>query len=980
MRNIFYINFFITLLVLNFALSADAQTYLQREDAWVKSVLQNMSLDHKVGQLFMVRSNSKGNLTEDKIISEYIDKYYIGGIVFFQGSPVEQINLINKYQRTSRIPLFVGLDGEWGLGMRFPKETISYPKQLALGAIQNNELIYNMGREIAQQCKKIGVNINFAPSVDINSNPSNPVIFDRSFGESPENVAEKSYMYMKGLEDEGVMACIKHFPGHGDTDLDSHYDLPILTQSREKLEAFEMFPFKRLTALGASSLMVGHLNIPAIDSRANRPATLSSKVIQNIIREEMSFDGLIFTDAMDMKGVTKYFPNGIAEAEAFLAGNDVILLPENLPKAILTIKKYIADGKISLGRLDASIERILRAKFKLGLSSPPQIEANLLYKYLNRPAALAMKQQLSEATITLVTDRGTQVPYKNDIQQPFATLAYNQSQISTFQLKVSDFAEARHFQAMPNTFDSQKTQLLQNLSQYDDVIISVHTSGRFSAFDREFPSTLVEFIKALQAKTNVVVCVFGSPYILKKAVGFNSVILGYDNEDITQEAAAQAMFGAIPISGKLPVTADIAYPEGAGLNRIARPILSYGIPEMVGMSSDTLMMIDSIMEQMIKLNASPGAQVLIAKDGKIIFKKNYGRLSPSGYYVSNHSIYDVASLTKILATTISTMKLVDERKISIENPIKYYLSSVDMTDKADLTIKDIMAHNARLFPWIPFYENTVLSRRTTGLNPRYYSTTLNVDYNVPVAKNMFMRADYRDTVWQNIITSKLRESDSYRYSDLGFYIMQKIVETTSGKKLNVYADNSFYKPLGLRHTSFNPIEKFPINDIAPTEIDNYFRYQTIHGYVHDMGAAMMGGVSGHAGLFSNSRDIAVIMQMLLNGGIYGNQQYIKKETIDLFTHRHPRSTRRGIGFDMKELDSGKPKSMSDLAPASTFGHTGFTGTAAFADPENNIIFIFCANRTFPSSTNTTFINRDYRSKVQSKIYKALIGYKTSNLP
>lgn len=957
------------------AVELPGQSYLEREDQWVRATMAGMTLDQKIGQLFMVRAYSKGNRAEENIISEYISKYHIGGVCFFQGSPVNQTQLINRYQREARIPLFMGIDGEWGLGMRFPNEAISFPRQLMLGAIKDNRLIYEMGREVAKQCKKVGINMNFAPSIDINNNPSNPVIYDRSFGELPQNVTAKGYMYMKAMEDEGILSCVKHFPGHGDTDVDSHENLPVLSHSMARLEQTEFYPFRRLASQGVSAMMIGHLSVPALDARPNRPTTLSHKVIKDILRDDMGFNGLLVTDAMDMKGVTKYFPNGIAEAEAFLAGNDIILLPENLPKAIRSIKDYLVDGKITMDRIDESVERILRAKYKAGLNTIPGHTTENINKYINRDKAEGIKQKLTEAAITLLNDRSNIIPLRDVPGSNIASLSINTIRSTPFQERVTSYTSARDYQLMPNQLPSQATFMMQTLSQFDYVVVGIHTSGKRSDFSREVPQSLVSFLTELQNKTKVVVALFGSPYLASSLEFADHLLLCYDNDPLTQDVAAQLIFGAGDISGTLPVSVNGKWKVGYGLARNNLGRLGYSKPEMVGMSGDTLRKIDSIMAEMISLRAAPGGQVLIAKDGKIVLQKAYGKLTQDGYYVNNNTIYDIASITKIMSTTLAVMKLTDRNLVNVNNPLRNYIAGIDTTDKADIPVKDIMAHHGRLISWIPFYEYTLPKVKSQALNPNYYSPLLNENFNIPVAKSMFMRNDYRDTIYRMIWQSTLREKNNYRYSDLGFLIMQKIVENQSGQPLDRFVYDNFYRQLGLKNTGYKISLTHPVQYVAPTEIDNYFRHQTLQGYVHDMGAAMMGGVAGHAGLFSTAGDMAVIMQMLLNKGTYGGVRYIRPETVSLFTTRHERSSRRGLGFDMKEMDSGRTKNVSDLAPESIFGHTGFTGTAAWADPANKIVYIFCANRTYPGRHNQTFNNREYRIKVQNLIYKALEGYK-----
>lgn len=946
------------------------QSYTERQDAWVYSVLNNMSLDQKIGQIFMIRAYSKGDVAEEKAIKNIIRKYHIGGLCFFQGSPVDQAILTNEYQSTSRLPMLIGLDAEWGLGMRFEEECFSFPNQLLMGASRNDNIIFEIGKEIGRQCKRIGVNINFAPVVDINNNPKNPVIFDRSFGESAEEVTKKASRFVQGLESEGVMSCVKHFPGHGDTDTDSHHSLPYLYHSIDRLESVELRPFRSLLTADASSVMVGHLHVPSIDARRNRPTSLSANAVR-ILREDIGFDGLVITDAMDMKAITHHWKNGAGEVEAFIAGNDIILLPQDVKVAIQAIKNAIASGKISEERLNQSVIRILKAKFKVGLTYTPKIDINGLTNDINSKVANGLSEQIIESSITLVKDDDNLIPIRQIDHRNFAVLSVNAGQKSKFQERINSYSDIRHYQMVGNKTAADYQQMLSTLTQFHHVIVGVHTSGKLYNFKKEVPEEFLNFLQKLQSKVSTTIVVFGSPYVLTKFDFAKSLILSYDNTESSQDITAQAIFGAIDILGKLPVTVSSTYTIGQGIDRQGLKRLGYATPERVGMSSQKLLSIDSVMSEVIASKAAPGGQVLIAKNGKIVFNKNYGMTYPNGRKVTSDILYDVASLTKVLSTTLATMTLYDEGKIDITQPLKRYLPNIDTTNKADLIIQDIMAHHGKLMPWIAFYENTIDHKIKFGYNPVYYSGFLHEDYRIPVAKGMFMRADYRDTMWQQILESPLRTSNSYRYSDLGFYIMQRIVESESRTKLDLFCKSMFYEPLNLKHTLFKPLDHYPAQQIAPTNIDNYWRNQIIVGHVHDMGSAMLGGVGGHAGLFSNASDVAVIMQMLLNKGEYGGQRFISPQTVELFTSRHILSTRRGIGFDMKELDSGKTMNMSELASSSTFGHTGFTGTAAFADPESQLTFVFMSNRTYPDDSNNLLINKDIRKNIHTILYKAM---------
>lgn len=948
------------------------QSYLEREDYWVRSVIEKMTLEEKIGQLFILRAYSRGDKYEEKLILQYIEKYHIGGLCFFQGSIPEQVRLVNTYQKKSKIPLFIGIDAEWGLGQRFPKEAISFPKQMTLGAVQDNKLIYEMGKEIALQLKMAGVNINFAPSVDINNNPANPIIWDRSFGEDRHKVTSKGYMYIKALEDHGVMACAKHFPGHGDTETDSHIDLPVIPHKTDRLDEVEIFPFRRLAARAVGGVMVAHLHIPELDPRPDRPATLSHTIVTELLKENIGFRGLVFTDAMDMKAITKYYPSGIAEAEAFLAGNDVILLPQDIRKAVETMRSYIENGKISEDRLNASVYRILRTKYKLGLNITPHHDPSAALPFINRNEAAALKSKLIENALTLITDNDNVIPVRQLHDTRFATLSVNVAITSPFQQRINDFADARHYNASAASISADKMQMYQTLSQFDKIFVAIHTSGKASNFKNEVTSELKDMLLRLAEKKPVIVVLFGSPYLISTLDGLPNILLCYDNEPLTQDIAAQSLFGVNAISGGIPVSAGRFFVTDDVLYRGSLGRLGFGLPEQVGLNSDTLKTIHAILDEIIRTNAAPGGQVLVAKDGKIVFESTFGVQSTTGPPITSNTIFDIASVTKILSTTLSVMALKDQKKIDIFKPIKRYISGIDTTNKADLIISDILAHHARLQAWISFYEPTLPKQKQNSVyNPDYYHFQLSEGYTVPVASRMFMRTDYRDTLWHKIWSSNLRDADTYKYSDLGFYIMQRCVESVTGKKLNEFAENQFYKPLGLRYTGYLPLLRHPSKSIAPSETDNYWRKQVLQGHVHDMGAAMMGGVAGHAGLFSTAREMGVMVQMLLNKGSYGGTRYIKQETVELFTTRYVKSTRRGLGFDMKETDPRKPMNMSVLAPESTFGHLGFTGTAAFADPENNIIFIFTSNRTY---TGKNLLNsKEFRPRIQSVIYKSIIN-------
>ncbi|MBK8393122.1 MAG: serine hydrolase [Saprospiraceae bacterium] len=860
-------NFRLSIVCLLFTLMKMPSGQSQTASIWVDSIFNTLTLDEKIGQLFMVRAYSKSDNADVEAVKAEILKNKVGGICFFQGSPKRQAELTNIYQSLAKTPLLISIDGEWGLGMRFPEGAISFPRQLTLGAIQDNSLIEEFGFEVATELKRLGIHVNFAPVVDVNNNSKNPVINDRSFGEDKFNVSAKALAYMNGMQQNGILACAKHFPGHGDTETDSHFDLPTIHHDRARLENIEFFPFRTLSNSGLASMMVAHLNLPAIDDRSNRPTTLSKFAITDILRQDFGFQGLIFTDALEMKALTKHFPAGIAEAEAFMAGNDVLLLSENVDAAINKIKQYLNEGKITIEMVNASVKRILLAKHKAGLNNRTFINTEKVIEEVNSNRAYALKSKLIEKSITLVTDNKDLVPISVIQGERIASLSIGDTKRTTFQERLSSYASFDHYNTTSDVSAGVKASIIGNLKAYDKVIIGLHGLNR--SYNKSFgvSQTAISLIKEIAKTKEVVLCVFGNPYALKFFEEIGTVVMSYEDDDLFRDIT-----------------------------------------------------------------------------------------------------------TKILATTISIMKLQELGKLNINSPINNYLAEADTCNKSGMVLKDMMAHVAGLLPWIPFYTETLTPYKKQMVpSPNYYSTTRRDSFNIPVAKKMFLRQDYRDTVWSKIFGSNLREGRDYRYSDLGMYIASKIIENTSGQRQDKFANDQFYSPMGLPYMTYNPLSKIPMDQIAPSELDNYWRYQEIRGNVHDMGAAMMGGVSGHAGLFSNARDVAAVMQMLLNGGSYGGKRYLKPSTILRFTTRHPRSTRRAIGFDMKEMDPGKSMNMSEFASEWTYGHTGFTGTATYADPVHNIVFVFLSNRTYPNMNNNRLNNKDYRPKIQSCIYKALMN-------
>jgi beta-N-acetylhexosaminidase len=941
---------------------------------WVDAIYDDMSPDERIGQLIWLRAHSGKGPDHVAFVEKMIREYHVGGLTFFQGTPREQAKLTNQYQALAkRVPLIISMDAEWGLGMRMKQTTISYPRQLMLGAIQDNLLIYDMGAEIARQLRRLGVHVNFAPVADVNNNPANPVINYRSFGEDRYNVAVKSFFYMKGMQDNQVMACAKHFPGHGDTDTDSHLDLPVIAHDRSRLDSIELFPFRVLSEQGIGSMMVAHLSVPALDPAPNFPTTLSFPTVGQLLKQDLGYEGLVVTDGLDMQGVTKYHKSGEVEAKALAAGNDILLIPPDVPAAVARIKEYLGAGKIDSLQFERSVKKALLAKYRLGLTEFNPIPLDNLEKDLNAPKGLAVKRKLTQQALTLLHNDNNWLPIDRIDTLEIASLSIGSAGVSPFQSSLSRFTAVEHFQAPKEMSESQQQRLLQTLSKKELVIASLHDMSQWAGKNFGVSPSSIAFLEELQERTQVIWVVFGNPYALANCTRAKSLLMAYDEDPVTQDLAAQGIFGAFGFRGKLPVTACPEFRYGDGIFTPSLHRLGYGLPEETGLNSAYLPVIDSIMAKAIDKKATPGGVVLVAKNGRIVMEKAYGKHTyKEDRPVRTDDIYDLASVTKIAAATLAMMKLHDEGKLSIYDTLGAYLPELEGTDKAALTIEEIMTHRAGLKAWIPFYKETITDKKKPM--PEWYREKPDTAYYIPVAANLFMRYNYLDTIWQRIILSPLSPSKDYVYSDLGFFLVARIVERVSGYPLDAFTEREFYRPMGLRSTGFTPWNRFEESRIPPTEEDGYFRQRRIQGYVHDMGAAMLGGISGHAGLFSSAGDLAAVLQMLLQKGYYGGKRYLRPETADLFIQRCGVCSRRGIGFDLMQIDPAMGFNLSPKSSPNTFGHLGFTGIGAWADPEHQLIFILLSNRTYPSMDNNAFLRLDVRVNAQSAVYDALEYY------
>jgi beta-N-acetylhexosaminidase len=937
--------------------------YMITESPWADSLILTMSLEKKIGQLFMVSANGRDTQESDYLKTDsLIEKYGLGGLIYFQSTPTEHNKLVNRFQSNSTIPMMNGIDGEWGLAMRIDSLQ-PFPWNMTLGAIQDNDLLYEMGAAMAQECKTLGIHFNFAPVVDVNSNPLNPIINARSYGEIPHNVSDKGLALMQGMQDAGVLACAKHFPGHGDTESDSHKTLPAINHSKARIDTVDLVPFKQLVDAGIASVMVAHLNIPSLDSTLNRASTLSPFVVDTMLKQQLNFKGLIFTDALNMKGVSRYYESGELEVAALLAGNDVLLFPEDIPTAFLAIKKAIKDSVLTEARINESCLKILKAKEWLGLTKPVVLDTTDVLKRAEISTRLLLTNRLEEAAITLVKNENGNLPIQELKNTKIAVLPLGTSDSEAFITQLKRYTSI-------HVFDTE----LDEASDFDQLIISVHKSTVSPWKSYNITVKEQELIHQYSKETKVSLVVFANPYSLLNApylADVNSLVIAYQNTQSMQSIAAQAVFGAIVVNGKLPVSIGSNFKAGTGLETRSLNRLKYTKASAVHLNKDTLAIIDSIANYAIEIKATPGCQVLVARKGQVVYNKSFGfHTYDSIKPVNEFDLYDIASITKITSTLPLLMQKVDAETYDVDTKLLNYLALHDTCTKADLTTREMLAHQAQLWPWIPFYSETLSQNGST--DSVMYSNIQKGIYQIKVADNLYLNETYLDTIVDRVIHSKMWEEKGYKYSDLAYYILKEIIEKQENSSLKDLIQERFLQDIGANFTTYHPLEKFTKSSIVPTEDDTYFRNQLLLGYVHDPGAAMQNGIGGHAGLFSNANDLAKLMQMYLNGGTYGGKRYINQETLSDFTACQycNDDNRRGIGFDKPVLDGSSGPCCTD-ATYSSFGHAGFTGTIVWADPEYDLVYVFLSNRIHPSAENSLLVTENIRTRIQEVIYKAI---------
>ena len=955
---------------------------------WVDSVMNKLTLKEKVGQLFIYTIAPVDTKRNQILLKDAVDTYKVGGLLFSGGKMQNQVELTNRAQRMAKVPLMLTFDGEWGLAMRL-RGTPVFPKNMVLGCIQDNRLIYEYGREMARQCKLLGIQVNFAPVADVNTNPNNPVINTRSFGENPIQVSDKVIAYASGLEGGGVLSVCKHFPGHGDTDVDSHKALPVLPFTRERLDSVELYPFKEAIRAGVSGIMVGHLQVPVIEPVRGVASSLSRNVVYDLLTDELAFKGLIFTDALAMKGVSG---NQSICLQALKAGNDIVLSPRNLKEEIPAVIEAVEKGEISKGDIENKCRKVLTYKYILGLKKKPYIQLSGLGQRINTPQTRDLIRRLNLAAITVLNNKNQVLPLYADTSQSVALLEVGDvGEMNPLVQQLSNYVSISRFRLQPNLTEIQAQQLKDSLATYKRIIVAISEQrlARYQPFFAKFaPQTPVIYLFFTPGKMML--------QIQRAVTAASSVVLAHSYDDDVQKQVADVLFAKATADGRLSATLGGIFSAGAGVTITPQTPLHF-IPEEYGLSSTILQRIDSIALDGIRQGAYPGCQIVVMKDGHLMVDKTFGTHSGEGSNrVQPTDVYDLASLSKTTGTLLALMKLYDKGRFNLTDKISDYLPFLQRTNKKDITIQELLYHQSGLPSGIALYQEAIdkdsyegrlfTARKdahhsvqlgtSTWANPQfefkkeYVSPIEKKGYNLQISDSLWLNPTFLKEMEKKIVEAPMK-SKTYTYSDVGFVLLRLLVEQLAGVPMDTYLQREFYQPMGLGHTGYLPLRRLPKSVVVPSSIDNFLRKTTLQGFVHDETAAFQGGVSGNAGLFSTAREVAQVYQMLLNGGELNGKRYLSKETCQLFTTEVSKISRRGLGFDKPDTKNPRLSPCGTHATAKVYGHTGFTGTCAWVDPDNRLVYVFLSNRIYPKVTNGKLSKMNIREDIQDVIYEAM---------
>lgn len=932
---------------------------------WVDSVFQRLTTAEKIGQLFMIPISSTATNEEISLLSAKLKKYKPGSLLITHGSPIRHIRLMKKLQSQANVPLLTAIRAEHGIASCVDS-TIRFAPPLQLGAVRNENQIFELGAEMGQQMKWLGLHMNLSLNADIHIADDMYPGTLRYMSDNKHQATRKLIALVTGLQKSGVLVSASHF---GNPKKDRHLaiqDSSVILDINN-LDTVGFYPFQKLLQNGVDGIVTSNLDFVLPGKKKALLASVSDLFVAEVIQKKLGYEGLTMVEMPYFKKASRKKRAGVAERLAFEVGHDVLIDPMDLNRSIKQIATATKKDKRLQLQLDQSVKKILAAKYDAGLHKLliPD-EDNLLLK-LHSPQARTLQRQLSAASITLLKNEKSLIPISLLENATFASVSFGKNENNEFNHYLSKYAEfTKH--AVLSLKDT--VGLGQKVNRASIVVVSVYPLAKGITLQ------LASIIQRLSPKHRVIVCSFGDPEDLKFIQSEGTMIAGYTDDELTQQAAAEIIFGGLPAKGKLPITVSENLRINQGVLTDTLDRLAFALPEEVGMDSRVLEKIKNIMHEAIDAGATPGCQVLIARNGKIVYEESagwftYDKKEP----VNDETIYDLASVTKVSATLQTVMFMHEKRLIDINKKISIYLPELRESNKKDFTIKDILTHQAGLWPFLPFWSQTI---EDSTPQSTYYQTELSDEYPFPVADSLFAHKSMKDSLWQWIVNAKVREkiprtAYDYRYSDMGFYMLQHLAEKILNQPMEEFLEQHIYEPLGAYTVGYLPREKFPPSRIAPTENDQLFRRRLLVGYVHDQGAAMHGGVAGHAGLFGTANDMAKLGQMWLQKGRYGGQQFFKPETLDLFTAKQYADSRRGLGWDKPVVnDPAGPTSI--YASSQTFGHTGFTGTCIWVDPEFDLVYVFLSNRVYPDMNNNKILNANIRPRIQDLIYQSIFNY------
>lgn len=913
-----------------------------------ENLLNQLTLEEKVGQLFSIRAHGKfSNVHDPQVlrIERLIEEYHIGGVTFFAGDVYGQAMLHNRLQRAAAIPLWVSQDMESGAAMRIEGAT-GFPPAMGVAATGNPENAYLQGKITASEAKALKVNQIFAPVLDVNNNPQNPVIGLRSFSGDPRIVARYGIEFMRGAESEGVLATAKHFPGHGNTDTDSHFAMPAISHDYNRLENMELVPFKDAIESGLRSVMSAHVAFPTITGNTGLPGTLDPVIMDHILIDSLRFDGLIVTDGLEMHGITNHFSPDEAVIMAINAGADILLLSPDEMTAINGVIKAVETGRLSEARIDQSVRKILTLKSAQNLFEDRFIDPESLSDKIRTPGHQEIASRIARESVTVLKNDLPSFPVTKQNTNQILLLAVSDSNTpsagSVFAREMRKYHPTILYRELHRSSTEKEIEEILWQAQHVDLVVAGSFLGIRSSGESAIPDLQRQTLQQIESfPTPAMLVSFGSPYTVSELPDFETHILAWDASENQIRNTVPAIFGASAISGNVPVQIPDLYDIGRGLH-YPRTTMRLDTPESAGMITDTLLQIDTIMQEAINDSVFPGGVVAVMRQGKLVWEKGYGYHDYSKTHpTASNSVFDLASISKIMATTAAVMKLTGEGKLSLDDPIHKYIPEYGTGAKRDITIRHFLLHTSGL-PAFRVYVDKLKSK----------PELIHAIRNEPLIN---------------------KPGEVYVYSDLGVILLAEIIFDITGQTLDDYVKESIYQPLGMTDTAFNPehVISGAAFRIPPTEIDTVYNRGLVHMKVHDERAYYLGGVAGHAGLFSSARDIAVFSDMLLQNGNYAGINILEPEIISQFTTRQSTVNQRGLGFDRKNIeDRDFISSAGTLTGDHTYGHTGFTGTSMWIDPDEEIAIILLTNRTYPNRSYGRYI-RFVRADIADTVIRSI---------